>query len=331
MAFPLMDGWMDQELFDKWFCNHFLRYALCVRPILLLLDGHSSHYCPDTIRLAAQGKVIIFALPPNTTHLTQPLDKGCFGPLKMAWQNVCHKYVADNPGKVVTKYQFSPLFKQAWMQSMTVGNITGGFKVTGVYPLNRSTFCVPDNSENLPEETGLAFIPLYSPAGKRTKEVSQDDFTMEEIELFQIRYENGYDISTDSRYNDWLAKYHPESERMKLLKSTCSSVSQFLHIPSPPSTIPTFRPKSCGRVLTSTENLQLMAEKEREKQEKRLKKAQKRRGAAQSAEGKAAGCRCLVYVLYTFKIVTATCVVHRGSEGWANKTSHYRREERRKR
>ena len=112
---------------------------------------------------------------------------------------------------------------------MMVGNITGGFKVTGVYPLNRSAFCVPDNSENLPKETGLVFIPLYSPAGKRTKEVSQDDFTMEEIELFQTRYENGYDISTDSRYNDWLAKYHPESERMKLLKSTCSSVSQFPH------------------------------------------------------------------------------------------------------
>lgn len=73
-----------------------------------------------------------FALPPNTTHLTQPLDKGCFGPLKMAWQFVCHKYAADNPGKVVTKYQFSQLLKQAWMQSTTVENITGGFKVTGV-------------------------------------------------------------------------------------------------------------------------------------------------------------------------------------------------------
>ena len=75
-------GWIDQELFDGWFTNHFLRYAPLVRPLLLLLDGHSSHYCPDTIRLAAKEKVIIFALPPNTTHFSQPLDKGCFGPLK---------------------------------------------------------------------------------------------------------------------------------------------------------------------------------------------------------------------------------------------------------
>ena len=58
-------GWIDQELFDGWFTDHFLKYAPLVRPLLLLLDGHSSHYCPDTVRLAAKEKVIIFALPPK--------------------------------------------------------------------------------------------------------------------------------------------------------------------------------------------------------------------------------------------------------------------------
>ena len=42
---------------------------------LLLLDGHSTHY-NSFIRQAAQEKVVVFCLPPNTTHLTQPLDKG---------------------------------------------------------------------------------------------------------------------------------------------------------------------------------------------------------------------------------------------------------------
>ena len=72
-------GWMDQELFKFWFLKHFLRYAPRTRPLFLLLDGHTSHYCPDTIRLAAKEKVIVFTFPPNTTHLTQPLDKGMFG------------------------------------------------------------------------------------------------------------------------------------------------------------------------------------------------------------------------------------------------------------
>ena len=32
-------GWIDCELFDVWFNNHFLRYIPSARPVLLLLDG----------------------------------------------------------------------------------------------------------------------------------------------------------------------------------------------------------------------------------------------------------------------------------------------------
>lgn len=52
------EDWIDQELFHLWFTDHFLRYAPPVRPLLLLMDGHSSHYCPSTIRCAAKEKVI---------------------------------------------------------------------------------------------------------------------------------------------------------------------------------------------------------------------------------------------------------------------------------
>ena len=58
---------MDQELFDMWFHLHFLQYVPPARPLLLLMDGHSSHYSPATIRAAAQERVILFTLPPNTT------------------------------------------------------------------------------------------------------------------------------------------------------------------------------------------------------------------------------------------------------------------------
>ena len=47
-------GWIDQELFKLWFHHHFLWYAPTVRPLLLLMDGHSSHYFPDTIHMAAK-------------------------------------------------------------------------------------------------------------------------------------------------------------------------------------------------------------------------------------------------------------------------------------
>ena len=117
-------GWIDMELFDIWFSNHFLRYAPRARPLLLLLDGHSSHCCPEMINLAAAEQVIIFALPPNTTHLTQPLHKCCFGPLKVCWKEACQDYIKKNPGKVVSRYSLSKIFSEAWMKSMTIQNIT---------------------------------------------------------------------------------------------------------------------------------------------------------------------------------------------------------------
>ena len=75
----------------------FLTHAPPIRPLLLLMDGHSSHYQPAVIRRAAEEGVILFTLPPHTSHLTQPLYKGCFGPLKKHWQKECWQYISSCP------------------------------------------------------------------------------------------------------------------------------------------------------------------------------------------------------------------------------------------
>ena len=139
-------GWMKAKLFDAWFRKQFLRYAPASRPLILVLDGHSSHYCPDTLKLAAENGVIIFTLPPNTTHLTQPLDKGVFGPFKIHWKRVCHDYQVSHPGRVVNDYNFCTLFSKAWIESMTCVNIVSGFSTTGVYPVNRDAIQLPGSS-----------------------------------------------------------------------------------------------------------------------------------------------------------------------------------------
>ena len=105
------NGWIDMELFKGWFINHFLCHAVSARPPLLLIDGHSSHYNPDVIRLAKEHNVIIFTLVPHTTHEMQPLDTCVYAPLKAHWRDACHNYIQDNPGNIITKYQFSPLLQ----------------------------------------------------------------------------------------------------------------------------------------------------------------------------------------------------------------------------
>ena len=86
-------GWMDQKLFARWFSMHFLKHAVPSRPLLLLLDGHSSHYTLELIQTAAKKDVVIFCLSPHTTADSQPLDTSVFGPLKTYWSQACREYV----------------------------------------------------------------------------------------------------------------------------------------------------------------------------------------------------------------------------------------------
>ena len=291
-------GWMDSEIFHNWFTHHFLVHVPAARPLLLLLDGHSTHYNPAFVRRAAEEKVIVFCLPPNTTHLTQPLDKGIFGPLKTYWHQECQTFMGQNPGKVVTQYNFSALFSKAWYRSMTIPNAMAAFHTTGIYPFNRSAIQVMDNTppvndqRSLCAKTGLAFIPLYSPARSErsersehlTKRHTETQFTEDEIARFTLRYEEGYDIASDDRYNTWLAQYDSaapsNSSRSNLLlgegwnsRSILRAVTQ---LPEPPIVRSLSYEDKCGKVLTSVENRKIIEEKQRQKQQKQREKEERK-------------------------------------------------------
>ena len=100
--------------------------------------------------------LIIFCLPPNTTHAAQPLDVRFFKPLKAYWSSVCHKFLATNPGVTVTKLHFSKLFSEAWLKASNPTNIVAGFRKTGICPLDSAAIKVPelpDGTEELPDGT----------------------------------------------------------------------------------------------------------------------------------------------------------------------------------
>ena len=110
--------------------------------------------------MASKEEVVLFTLPPNTTHLSQPLDKGCFALLKNEWKKVYHDFLVREH-KVVTRYTFNKLFSQAWMKSMTIKNILAEFRVSGIYPLDRSKLLV-DKADIKPLEE-MKFNPLITP------------------------------------------------------------------------------------------------------------------------------------------------------------------------
>ena len=188
-------------------------YAPPVRPLLLLMDGHSSHYCPDAIRLAAKEKVILFTFPPNTTHLTQPLDHSCFGPLKVEWRKVCQTFLTLER---LLLNSFSALFTEAWQKSMTMPNIIAGFRATGLYPVDRSRLKEPTSISihSLAEESGLAYIPSLSPAPEqKPKLLVTPSFTEEEMDYFYNHYQKETSsFESNERYRLWKKMYHPHLE-----------------------------------------------------------------------------------------------------------------------
>jgi len=256
-------GWMDQELFATWFSNHFLQHAVTSRPLLLMLDGHSSHYTLDLIQSAKDNDVVIFCLPPHTTADSQPLDTSCFGPLKAYWSEACRKYMFKNPGRVVSKFQFSQLFSGAWSKGMSISNITMGFRNTGIYPFSRDALLkkLPtsevfhsDGEDEIPDGTSDDIVTAEKEtddedevldedgiptgfSGDAEKESSQTNdhangdiesvpvFAPESIKLFQTRLENGFNVFEDSEYVAWLQLYHPDCAPAPSLAASFSYVS----------------------------------------------------------------------------------------------------------
>ena len=56
----------------------------------------------------------------------------------------------QNPGKVITKYNFSPLLNEAWNKTMVPKVITADFKRCGIYPFDPDVidYGVPANDDS---------------------------------------------------------------------------------------------------------------------------------------------------------------------------------------
>ena len=264
------NGWMNQDLFNQWFTTHFLQYATRERPVLLLMDGHSSHYSPSTVTAAADNGVILFTLPPNTTHITQPLDRACFAPLKSAWRDACHRFITDNPGKAVTHYDFNKVFAEAWYKAMTIRNVMQSFKVTGIYPFNRMALPILRSTPPKPEPPSINAPHNSEPPSTSAPSESEPS-----------------SISTLPKSESAQASPRTSAYDVSIALRQATSISKFLTKPQPPCMLPTKNEKSAGLVLTSEENLRLLKKKQQAKVEKAREKEEKRQMKKEKANNKA--------------------------------------------
>ena len=81
------NGWTLNSIGYEWI-QHFDRHTNN-RTIgtyrLLILDGHESHLSAHFQHYCTERKIITLCMPPQWSHILQPLDVSCFAPLKLSY------------------------------------------------------------------------------------------------------------------------------------------------------------------------------------------------------------------------------------------------------
>jgi hypothetical protein len=80
-------GWTDDEIGFEWL-KHFdihTKRRTKGEYRLLIFDGHGSHHTAQVEEFCRENNIITACMPPHSSHLLQPLDVGCFSPLKTSY------------------------------------------------------------------------------------------------------------------------------------------------------------------------------------------------------------------------------------------------------
>ena len=131
------NGWTTNELAMDWI-RHFEEFTV-LRKLgayrLLILDGHESHHSDEFEEYSKEHNIITLCMPPHSSHILQPLDVGCFGPLKKSYGRQI-EHLMRQQCTHITKEDFIPAFQAAFLESLTENNIKGGFRGAGLVPFD---------------------------------------------------------------------------------------------------------------------------------------------------------------------------------------------------
>lgn len=105
------NGWTNDELGLQWI-QHFHQNTEHVRKgkwRLLIFDGHGSHQTAQFRDFCLEKHILTLCMPAHSSHILQPLDVSCFGPLKKAYsRQIENKLRLGN--NHITKEEFIPAF-----------------------------------------------------------------------------------------------------------------------------------------------------------------------------------------------------------------------------
>lgn len=134
-------GWFDSACFEDWFHTIALPYLKRKEGRKVMIgDNLSSHFSHDILEECQRNNIAFVCLPPNTTHLCQPLDVAFFAPLKRKWRKILNnwKTTGGRRSATVTKDKFPSLLKEllSEIDENASSNLKGGFRKSGIVPVD---------------------------------------------------------------------------------------------------------------------------------------------------------------------------------------------------
>lgn len=132
------NGWMTQESFFEYVANIFHPWLVnnnVKMPIILFVDGHTSHLTLQLSKFCKENGIILVSLFPNSTHILQPLDVAVFHSLKAIWKKKTQNWRIEHRDEKFGREHFAQLLKTALEDLETLPkSIESGFKTCGLCP-----------------------------------------------------------------------------------------------------------------------------------------------------------------------------------------------------
>lgn len=134
-------GWSNSLIFEKFMKEHLLKYLPARGSdsyVLVLYDGHRSHFTITLIECAIQNYIILFVLPPHCSHLLQPLDVSCFWSVRDSMELSLSFFLKKSAGLAVTRYDVCSIACKVYFSTLSPANVQAAFRKAGIFPFNPS-------------------------------------------------------------------------------------------------------------------------------------------------------------------------------------------------
>jgi len=102
-------------MYEYWLENMFIpSTAHLNRPLLLVIDGHTSHISLKVLNLLRTHQIVCLMLPSHCTHALQPVDVVLFNAVKQDWSQIVSNHF-KNGNKRITNSDFPALMEKLFI------------------------------------------------------------------------------------------------------------------------------------------------------------------------------------------------------------------------